>query len=91
MPLRFRKEIQELLPGGRRPGAALPPLSDEIAVFALNATAEAGPVKDGPRFGIILDWLITGRRRGGRTLLERFEAERSAGLSAEERAGLADP
>lgn len=74
-------------------------LTDQVAAYALRATApsdlqtaweeygETGSVKrpDRDRFGLFLDWLITGRREGGRTLLQRFEAEHGAGLNAEER------
>ncbi len=83
------------------PTPRLTSLTEEIAAFALEAAGkaelqaaweehgEAGPVKEGPRFGLFLDWLITGRRRGGRTLLERFEAERAEDLSASDRSELA--
>ena len=85
--------------GASGPAARAPNrLTDEIAAFALRTTdaaelqaaweehGETGSVRsDARRFGIFMDWLITGRRRGGRTLLERFEAERGATLSAEER------
>ena len=78
------------------------PLTEEVAAYALRKTSapdlqaawvefgETGSVKrpDNRRFGIFMDWLIIGRRRGGRTLLQRFEAERGATLSAEDRAEL---
>lgn len=83
---------------------AMPPgsLSDEVAAYALRTTrgvdlqaaweefGEIGSVKrpDGDRFGHFMDWLITGRRRNGQTLLQRFEAERGASLSAKHRAEL---
>lgn len=75
-------------------------LTDQVASYALRTTAptdlqtaweeygETGSVKrpDAGKFGLFMDWLITGRRRSGRTLLQRFEAEYGAGLNAEERA-----
>jgi len=78
------------------------PLADEIVTYALRITrgadlqaaweefGETGSVKrpNDRRFGLFMDWLIIGRRRSGRTLLQRFEAERGADMSAEERVEL---
>lgn len=77
-------------------------LNDRIVDFALKATpreelqavweefGEVGPVERGPakRRGLFLDFLITGRRKGWRTLLERFEEEQGPGLDAADRAEL---
>jgi len=83
-------------------GAPRRALNDEIADYALQTTrgadlqaaweefGEAGSVKrpDGDRFGHFMDWLIAGRRWSGKTILQRFEAERGATLSVEDRAQL---
>jgi hypothetical protein len=77
-------------------------LSDEVAAYTLRLTrgadlqaaweefGETGSVKrpDRDRFGHFMDWLIIGRRQNGRTILQRFEAERGASLSGEHRAEL---
>ncbi len=77
-------------------------LTDQVAAYALRATGptdlqtaweeygETGSVKraGAGNFGLFMDWLITGRRRSGRTLLQKFEAEHGAGLNAEERVEL---
>lgn len=77
-------------------------LNDRIVDFALKATphkelqtawedfGEMGRLERGDpkRRGLFLDFLITGRRRGGQTLLERFEREHGPGLDEAERAEL---
>lgn len=77
-------------------------LTDEVAAYALRVTGaadlqiaweefgETGSVKrpDARRFGLFMDWLITGRRRDGQTLLQRFEGERGATLNDAERGEL---
>lgn len=77
-------------------------LTDQVASYALRVTTpadlqtaweeygETGSVKrpDAGKFGLFMDWLITGRRRSGRTLLQQFEAEYGAGLKADERVEL---
>ncbi|MDE2491028.1 MAG: SEC-C domain-containing protein [Elusimicrobia bacterium] len=96
-----RKHKKCCLPrvSGDRPRASL---TDRVATYALRATSpeelqaaweeygETGSVKrpDAGRFGLFMDWFIADRRQGGRTLLQSFEAENGAGLSAEERAEL---
>ena len=84
-------------------GAPLVPLNDRIADYALRTIrgaelqaawkefGEPGSVKrpDHDRFAHFMDWLIAGRRQGGRTLLQRFEAERGASLSSRDRTELA--
>lgn len=77
-------------------------LTDQVASYALRVTTptdlqtaweeygETGSVKrpDAGKFGLFMDWLITGRRRSGRTLLQQFEAEYGTGLNADERVEL---
>lgn len=87
---------------GARPPREGAPLSDRIAIYAIQATGlkdlqtaweehgETGSVRrpEAGRFGLFLDWLISGRRKGGVTLLERFEADFGAVLSEKERGEL---
>lgn len=41
------------------------------------------------RFGLFVDWLVSGRRRGGKTAMERFEEAHGGSLTEAERAELA--
>jgi hypothetical protein len=77
-------------------------LSDQVALYAIRTTGpthlqtaweeygETGSLKrpDAERFGLFMDWLITGRRENGQTILQKFEAEHGANLDPEERAEL---
>lgn len=74
-------------------------LTERIAAFAVAAVplpelqaaweehGETGSVRrpDAARFDLFLDWLVSGRRSGGKTFLERFEAEHGAGLNDADR------
>lgn len=89
---------------GSPAATAPPPktLNDRIVDFALRVTphnelqaawedfGETGRLERGDpkRRGLFLDFLITGRRKGWRTLLERFEEEHGPKLDAADRAEL---
>lgn len=89
---------------GSPAATAPPPmtLNDRIVDFALRVTphnelqaawedfGESGRLERGDpkRRGLFLDFLITGRRKGGQTLLERFESERGPGLDEADKAEL---
>lgn len=77
-------------------------LSDQVAAYALRSTSptdlqtaweeygETGSVKrpEPQRFLLFMDWVITGRRKNGKTLLQMFEDEHGANLNTLERTEL---